>query len=70
MPGQRVVLVGPGQQGNLALNYLAAAAEAAGHDAHVLRYDTRHDLKSCVDSVLSQGPRLVGLGIAFDENTD
>jgi hypothetical protein len=62
---QRVALIGPGQQGNLALDYLAAAAEANGHAASVIRFDSRRDIDRCTDDVLTMNPTLVGLGIAF-----
>src|SRR5262245_40536071 len=64
----RAVLVGPIQQENLALQYLAAAIERAGHSAHLGGYSYRQDLDRAVDDVLSLEPDLVGLGMAFQNN--
>ncbi len=61
----RLALVGPDQQENLALQYLAAAAEHAGHQATLVRFNTPSDLDATVSAVLNQSPALVGLGIAF-----
>jgi hypothetical protein len=67
---QRAVLVGPVQQENLALQYLAASARAAGHAAEVIAYSYRSDLDAAVRAVLERKPDLVGLGIAFQNNID
>lgn len=64
----RVVLVGPIQQENLALQYLAAAVEEAGHEAALVGYSYRHELDRAVDEVLDHAPDLVGLGMAFQNN--
>lgn len=64
----KAVLVGPVQQENLALQYLAAAIERAGHAATLVGYSYRHDLDRAVDEVLALGPDLVGLGMAFQNN--
>src|SRR4051812_40623458 len=61
----RVVLVGPIQQENLALQYLAASARRAGHEAEVIAYNDRADLDAAVRAVLAREPDLVGLGVAF-----
>ncbi|NUP13607.1 MAG: radical SAM protein [Polyangiaceae bacterium] len=67
---QRVVLVGPIQQENLALQYLAAAARAAGHEAMVVSYGDRAELDQAVKEVVDRAPDLVGLGMAFQNNID
>jgi radical SAM superfamily enzyme YgiQ (UPF0313 family) len=64
----QTVLVGPVQQENLALQYLAAAIERAGHRAHLVGYSYRHELDRAVDEVLAKEPDLVGLGMAFQNN--
>lgn len=64
------VLLGPVQQENLALQYLAAAARRAGHRAHVVAYSYRSDLDEAVNRTLELAPDLVGLGIAFQNNID
>jgi len=67
---QRAVLVGPIQQENLALQYLAAAARRAGHHAEVVPYSYRSDLDAALRRTLEAAPDLVGLGIAFQNNID
>ncbi len=67
---QYAVLVGPIQQENLALQYLAAAAEKAGHRAEVVAYSYRADLDDAVTTILERNPDLVGLGIAFQNNIE
>ena len=49
-----VVLVGPIQQENLALQYLAAAAEKAGHRAEIVGYGHRADLDAAVKAVIEK----------------
>ncbi len=60
-----VALIGPGQQENLPLAYLAAALIDAGHTARLIRFDHRNDLAACVQSVMTLNPRIVGMSIAF-----
>jgi radical SAM superfamily enzyme YgiQ (UPF0313 family) len=67
---QRAVLVGPIQQENLALQYLAASARAAGHEASVVAYSYRRDLEVALRRALQKSPDLIGLGIAFQNNID
>jgi len=67
---QRAVLLGPVQQENLALQYLAAAARRAGHEAHVVAYSYRSDLDEALRETLALRPDLVGLGIAFQNNIE
>jgi radical SAM superfamily enzyme YgiQ (UPF0313 family) len=62
---RRAVLVGPVQQENLALQYLAASARRAGHEAEVIAYSDRSELDSAVERALAASPDLVGVGLAF-----
>lgn len=68
--GVRAVLVGPIQQENLALGYLAACARARGHEAEIVAYASRKDLDRTVERVLAAEPHLVGLGMAFQNTVD
>jgi anaerobic magnesium-protoporphyrin IX monomethyl ester cyclase len=61
----RAVLVGAAQQENLALGYLASAAERAGHQIHCVGYGSRADIPRVVGEVARLSPDLVGLSIAF-----
>ncbi len=63
-----VVLLGPGQQENLALQYVAASATRAGHRVRVIPYNYRADLDPAVTQALAESPDLIGLGIAFQNN--
>jgi radical SAM superfamily enzyme YgiQ (UPF0313 family) len=65
MAAQQVALVGPGQQENIALGYLGASAEAAGHQVFRVRFDTARDTDAAVAEIVAANPQLVGLGIAF-----
>lgn len=65
MPSLRICLVGPDQQENLALGYLAAAVERAGHRAELVPFAARQDIDRAVCAVLAADPDVVGLGIAF-----
>lgn len=67
---QRALLVGPIQQENLALQYLAASARRAGHEARVVAYSYRSDLEAALAAVEREQPDLVGLGIAFQNNIE
>lgn len=66
----KAVLVGPIQQENLALGYLASFARAKGHDVAIVAYARRKDLDRTIERVLAEKPDLVGLGIAFQNNVD
>src|SRR5262245_58507348 len=66
----RAVLVGPIQQENLALGYLASYARSQGHEVTLVAYADRHDLDATIEAVLAAQPGLVGLGIAFQNNVD
>ena len=65
-----LVLVGSGEQENLALGYLAAAAQAAGHRVHILKFDTRNETHRCIQSIMRIAPEVVGLGISFQYTVD
>lgn len=60
-----VALVGPHRQENLALQYLAAGAQRAGHRTRLVGYNGREDLVSAVHEVIDLAPDLVGLAIPF-----
>ena len=66
----KAVLVGPIQQENLALGYLAGHARTKGHDVSLVAYGYRTDLDAAIEAVLHADPDLVGLGIAFQNNVD
>jgi anaerobic magnesium-protoporphyrin IX monomethyl ester cyclase len=66
----RAVLIGPIQQENLALGYLAGSARKAGHEASLVAYAYRADLDAAIAATLAEKPDLVGLGIAFQNNID
>jgi len=66
----RAALIGPVQQENLALGYLASYARAKGHEVSVIPYAFRKDLERTVERVLSEQPDLVGLGLAFQNNIE
>jgi radical SAM superfamily enzyme YgiQ (UPF0313 family) len=70
MTPQRVVLVGPIQQENLALQYLAASARREGHHAEVVSYADRRELARALDSALDARPDVIGLGIAFQNHIE
>ena len=52
---QKAVLIGPIQQENLALQYLAASARRAGHLVEVVSYNDRAEL----DQAVEQAPETV-----------
>lgn len=62
---QRIARIGHDQQENLALQYLAAAAERAGHHADLVAFNSLRDLERCVSTVLSSDYDLVGMTIAL-----
>ena len=63
--GVRIALLGPMQQDNLPLGYLAAAAEAAGHRPTLVRFDGTSHKQECVDAVMGLAPDAVGLALPF-----
>lgn len=66
----RVVLVGPIQQENLALQYLAASARVHGHEVDVVSFGDRSELDAAVAAVVARRPDVVGLGIAFQNHIE
>ncbi|MBK8255496.1 MAG: B12-binding domain-containing radical SAM protein [Polyangiaceae bacterium] len=62
---QKAVLIGPIQQENLALQYLAASARRAGHQVEVVAYNDRAELDQTVERALASSPDLIGVGLAF-----
>jgi hypothetical protein len=66
----RVVLIGPNRQENLALQYLAASAQAAGHEPHILTCNARADIAQVTADVTRLQPDVVGLGVQFQHSID
>jgi len=57
------VLVGPSLQGNLALEYLGAAVEAAGHRAELVAFESMADAPACARRIIDisgDGPENAG----------
>jgi hypothetical protein len=65
VPPLTAVLVGPSLQGNLALEYLGASVEAAGHRVRLVAFESRAGAPACVRAILDLAPDLVGLSISF-----
>jgi anaerobic magnesium-protoporphyrin IX monomethyl ester cyclase len=63
--GPSVLLVGPNQQENLGLQYLAASAERAGFSAGLVGFNGRDDIAQATAAVLRERALLVGLGLTF-----
>ena len=66
----RALLLGPIQQENLALGYLAAHARANGHVVETSAYAGRADLARVLATMASFAPDLVGMGVAFQNSID
>jgi radical SAM superfamily enzyme YgiQ (UPF0313 family) len=66
----KALLLGPAQQDNLALGYLASYARSRGHDVAVAPYRDSSEVEATVRLVLDAQPHLVGLGIAFQNRID
>jgi anaerobic magnesium-protoporphyrin IX monomethyl ester cyclase len=66
----RVVLIGPNRQENLALQYLAASAQAAGHKPHILTCNTRADIAQVIADTMQLQADVVGLGVQFQHSID
>jgi anaerobic magnesium-protoporphyrin IX monomethyl ester cyclase len=64
----RAVLLGPNQQENLALQYLAAAARQAGHEARLVGFNTRADLARASQATLELHPDIVGIAMQFQHS--
>jgi anaerobic magnesium-protoporphyrin IX monomethyl ester cyclase len=58
-------LVGPNQQENLGLQYVASSAEHAGHHAELVGFDSRRDIPTVARFIVERQPMAVGLGMAF-----
>jgi anaerobic magnesium-protoporphyrin IX monomethyl ester cyclase len=58
-------LIGPNQQENLGLQYLAASAGRAGYSARLVGFTSRRDIGSVLETVRKRRPMLVGLGMSF-----
>jgi anaerobic magnesium-protoporphyrin IX monomethyl ester cyclase len=64
-PPLALCLVGPNQQENLGLQYVASSAERAGYRAELVGFESRRDIPAVVRAALEQRPMAVGLGMAF-----
>jgi anaerobic magnesium-protoporphyrin IX monomethyl ester cyclase len=63
----RVALVGPEQEENLSLRYLASSLMAAGFKSDIVPFDGADELPRVLSSLLNAGelPALVGLSLSF-----
>jgi anaerobic magnesium-protoporphyrin IX monomethyl ester cyclase len=66
----RTVLLGPNQQENLALQYLAAAARQRGHAAGLVSFNSAADGPRAVAAVRDQAPDVVGIAMQFQHSID
>lgn len=65
MHNRGVMLIGPEQEENLSLRYLAAALQAAGFSWQIAPFDTSADSRSVLARVSKFSPIVVGLSMAF-----
>ncbi len=65
-----VALVGPSLQGNLALEYLSAAAAAKGYRAPLVSFNSRDEAPACARAIADLDPDVVGLSITFQSTLD
>ncbi|HSQ63756.1 MAG TPA: cobalamin-dependent protein, partial [Polyangiaceae bacterium] len=61
----RVLLVGAELEENLALRYLAAALEQAGHRAFFAKFDGPDDVGGVLEAVADARPEIVGMSMTF-----
>jgi len=61
----RVSLVGAELEENLGLRYMAAALEAAGHEADVVPFATQFEIPDVVRRILAFQPVIAGLSMVF-----
>ncbi len=61
----KIALIGPDQQDNLPLRYLAASLESAGHEAELIRFNNKDDTNTCTEQIVKNNPDVIGLGISF-----
>jgi anaerobic magnesium-protoporphyrin IX monomethyl ester cyclase len=66
----RAVLLGPNQQENLALQYLAAASRQAGHEAWLVAFNARTDMAQAVKSAIEHSADVVGIAMQFQHSID
>lgn len=64
----RALLLGPNQQENLALQYLAAAARRGGHEAQLSQFNSRTDIAQATRAVIAQKPDVVGIAMQFQHS--
>jgi anaerobic magnesium-protoporphyrin IX monomethyl ester cyclase len=61
----KVLLVGAELEENLALRYLAAALERAGHEAVFATFDRASDTEGVLESARRERPAIVGMSMTF-----
>lgn len=61
----RIALVGPELEENLALRYLHAALQEAGHQALIFDFNSPRDTEAIARRILIYAPHLVGLSMVF-----
>jgi len=61
----KVALVGPELEENLALRYLHAAVERAGHTAEIYDFHAAEQIPDLVDRIAADRPEVVGLSMVF-----
>jgi anaerobic magnesium-protoporphyrin IX monomethyl ester cyclase len=65
----RVLLVGPEQEENLSLRYLAAALQASGVSWRIARFDSSSDASSVLAEVARFRPLVVGMAMTFQSRS-
>jgi len=61
----KAVLIGAEDEENLAIRYLAAVLDEAGHQVKVVPYSRSEDLSKAINEVKQFNPDLVGVSMAF-----
>ena len=61
----KVLLVGAELEENLALRYLAAALERAGHEAVFATFDREADTEGVLEIARREGPAMIGMSMTF-----
>ncbi len=62
---RKVALVGPEIEENLALRYIAASLEAAGHTVRLIDFHDRMQIESVAATIATWAPDVVGLSMVF-----
>jgi len=61
----RIALVGPELEENLALRYLHAAVDRAGHGAEIFDFHAPDQIPDLIAGLMAAGPEVVGLSMVF-----